>query len=102
MTTPVAAHVRIEPTDAQLRAAWAKVRRANWPATFEAAMEDPVLSRIVRMTALHPAPRPVAAPAAPQPVATQTHRHAAPRYHAELQPGFVDFKRRASGERDDD
>lgn len=50
---------------AQLRAAWASRRRADWPATFEATMADPLLARLVMLEAglasglipIHPARR---------------------------------------------
>lgn len=90
-----------ELTDAQLRAAWEIVRRGTWPATFEEAMEDAVLSRMVRMTAQHPpvhAPAPTPAPR-PQPTPQAPAR---PMPHFQPPPGWVDIKRRASGERDDD
>jgi hypothetical protein len=98
-----AAIVRIEPTDAQLRDAWRRLaRRFAWIGTFEDAMEDGVRSRLVRMNALHrPAPRLVTTtPACPPPA--MYHGASAPRQHTEQLPGFIDYKRRAAGERDDD
>jgi hypothetical protein len=107
MSAPAAAPVRQEPTDAQLRAAWAHVKRSTWPDTFEEAMEHATLSRLVRLTALHPAParafvargvpatspRPAAPAAAPPPA---RHHFLTP------PPGIVDQKRLAAGDRDDD
>jgi hypothetical protein len=99
MNAPASELARIEPTDAQLRAAWALLRRHTWPQTFEAAMDDPVLGRLVRMEALHkPAPH-TPAPQRPQP-APQAPPRPMPQFVPP--PGYVDIKRRASGERDDD
>jgi hypothetical protein len=74
-----AALTAIEIPESQLRAAWERVRRDNWPATYEEAMADAVLGRLVRMNALHPhAPScPTATPAP----GTQSHRPAAVRHH---------------------
>lgn len=70
---------RIEVTEADLRAAWSRVHRDNWPATFEQAMQDPVLSRLVRMNALHPATlAPIADVAPPCAPALQAQRSPAP------------------------
>ena len=97
-----------------LQAAWASLYKPTWPATYEAAMQDPVLSRMVTTAARHPAPavppvrqgRTTSAPSMPLPAmrsATKTpaaHRPAPqPR---ELPEGCIDRKRAASGERDDD
>jgi hypothetical protein len=76
-----------EPTEAELIAAWRICARDTWPATFKEAMADPLCSRIVRITALHPC-RP--AKAAPLPARRFFARPA------------VDFKRAAAGDRDDD
>lgn len=48
---------RPEPTPQELRAAWERCRKPSWPASFAEAMADPLLSRLVRITAMHP-PRP--------------------------------------------
>ena len=39
----------------QLHAAWLRrnIKSGRWPGTFEAAMEDPLLSRILKIRALH-------------------------------------------------
>lgn len=43
------------PTLEQLHAAWLRrnVKSGRWPASFETAMEDPLLSRILKIRALH-------------------------------------------------
>jgi hypothetical protein len=82
-------------SDEQLRAAWAACRRPTWPASFEEAMTQPLCAAQVRLQAWHWArvpPQP--AIAAPAPVR---------RLRATvLPPGFVDHKRAAAGDRDDD
>lgn len=90
---------RIEPTQQQLRDAWTRLHRSTWPATFEEAMADPLLGRLVRMTALHPPPavRQVTGAAAGLPLAVL----AQVREPRPPQPGFVDMKRAAAGDRDD-
>ena len=74
-----AALTAIEIPESQLRAAWSRVRKDNWPSTYEEAMADAVWSRLVRMNALHP-PASTSAPAA-NPPATQGQRPAATRHH---------------------
>lgn len=101
MATAVAA----EPTREQLLAAWQQCRKPTWPATFEAAMADPLFSRLVRLVAKHPpAAHRRAAPAAPAPVTA--HPATAPTWwpprHPQGQTLGIDRKRAASGERDDD
>jgi hypothetical protein len=88
----VSAVRRPEPTEQELRAAWHVCRaraRSPWPDTFEQAMADATLSRLVRITALHPqrGHRPAPAPAA---------------ITARRRPAFFDHKRAAAGDRDDD
>lgn len=107
-----------EPTDDQLRAAWYRLRRPEWGnATFDGDQDAAARMARVRLEARRPrgtcpvAPSPVAAapqaapaasgghrrpPAAP-PVAQQPPRRStAPDLH------FVDLKRAAAGDRDDD
>lgn len=91
----------VEPTENELRAVWLAMPRKDWPATFEAAMADPLLSRLVRLTAKHP-PRAVragfttSAPAMPLPRTwSRVPTHAAT-------PSAFDRKRAAAGDRDDD
>jgi hypothetical protein len=99
---------RTEPTQAELVAAWQYCRRSRhttWPATFDEAMADPILSAVVRLNAKHP-PKPVrAAINAPelQPLhqAQQQSSRPAWRPAPSRAPG-LDRKRLASGERDDD
>lgn len=86
-------------TQADLQAAYTLRRRPSWPATFEAAMADPLVRHLVRAEALgraqalqthacHPPQSPVQrlrqliTPAAPRPA--------------------IDRKRAAAGDRDDD
>lgn len=88
--------IRPEPSPADLHAAWERSRRATWPATYDEAMADATLSRIVRINALHPAPR-----ITPAPAITAARRVRAWQPPA-LPTGGIDRKRAASGERDDD
>lgn len=89
-------------SDEQLRAAWRRYKLRSWPATFEEAMADPVCSRLVRLHAAHiahPSTTPGAIPGptvAPGAAPTPRPRFAAP------PPGWVDHKRAAAGDRDDD
>lgn len=93
------AEARIEPTSEELLAAYERSRKANWPATFDEAMADPVLSRLIAIAAKHP-------PRAARPPAVQQ----APSMHPARTPGtwrptsrpVFDRKRAAAGERDDD
>lgn len=104
----MAAHaaVRIEPTEAQLRAAWARIRRHTWPATFEDSMKDAICAALVRMNALHPpAPARHVSSVAAAPAPAAAHPSAAPRrmpMPVAPPPGYVDHKRAAAGDRDDD
>lgn len=81
---------RAEPTEQQLRAAYKQCvarRRSVWPDTFEDAMKDPLLSRLVRITAMHPG----------RALAIQRqHLPALP-----SAPAVFDRKRAAAGDRDD-
>jgi hypothetical protein len=90
--------VRHEPSLEELQRAWAHCRRPDWPATFEDAMAHPLLSRLVRITALHPprAIRAVAHAPAPAPQRTEPGRRQPARLHT------FDRKRAAAGEREDD
>lgn len=92
--------VAAELPEDQLRAAWSQVRRADWPDTFEEAMADPVRMRLVRMTALHPTPL---APVADR-RELRTLTSLPPRWQTLPRPrvGYVDHKRAAAGDRDDD
>lgn len=81
---------RPDPTDEEMRRAWAHCRRATWPSTFEEAMAHPTLSRLVRITAMHP------------PRALRTAVASAPRFTPLRRPPAFDLKRAAAGDRDDD
>lgn len=91
---------RIQPTDAQLLAAWALWRRPGWPATWPATQANPLYFALVRgaavrtiMAAQKQARRAVAPPStAALPLASRA-LSPMPRY---------DPKRLAAGDRDDD
>lgn len=85
---------RIQPTDEQLQAAFARLRRASWPATLEAAMSSPLHAALLRGDAVRHAMRQPAPPPAP---AAPARALPLPRPAAHF-----DRKRAASGERDDD
>lgn len=94
--------VRPEPTEQELRNAYAhhRARRpADWPETFEEAMADATLSRLVRITAMHP-PRPLRQQVAFTAGLVNAVRHTPPR-HPRPAPA-IDRKRAAAGEREDD
>lgn len=80
-------------TDEQLRAAWAACRLR---CTFEEAMADPVRARLVRLNAWHLAHPNHRRQPARAPVPQPRRLFVAP------PPGFVDCKRAAAGDRDDD
>lgn len=105
MNAPAVA-VQAEPTEVQLRAAWARLKRTTWPDTFEEAMQDPVLGRMVQIGAKHPPPRTrhyaAAAIASPLPTPYPTAAPARPLRTFTPPPGYVDRMRAAAGERDDD
>ena len=107
-------------TDEQLRAAWQARRRADWPATYEDCMRNPVYECLVRLHAIH-GERIVRRPAIEQalppeaefgrfepvvrrprarPTKTKPPRRT-PRRDLPAAPAF-DNKRAASGERDED
>lgn len=81
-------------SDEQLRAAWAACRRPTWPASFEQAMADQTCAALVRLQAW---------------LATRARSAVIVRYAPKrrsrittLPDGFVDHKRAAAGDRDDD
>ena len=82
---------RYQPTDQQLREAFARLRRPGWPATLAEATQDPVRAALVRSDAVRhalglPPRRTGARPASVR---------AMPAAH-------FDRKRAAAGDRDDD
>lgn len=108
-------------TEDELRAAWAKCRNKQWPDTFEQTMQDPLRARVVDTVAsgLANKPRP-----STQPTGTldepecRIHKSACnevrpfrrcahcphrptPR-HFTPPPDYVDLKRAAAGDCDDD
>jgi hypothetical protein len=89
--------MRPEPTDEEMRRAWTRCKRETWPATFEEAMADPTLSRLVRITAMHP-PRAHRVRAV-EPVRPEPAQRPLPL--PGIAPGYVDRKRAAAGDRDD-
>ncbi|HEV7913015.1 MAG TPA: hypothetical protein VGP22_04565 [Albitalea sp.] len=98
---------RVETTDQQLREAYEQRRRADWPPTYEEVMEHPVYGRVVQMHACHAAAiehvthLEVVAPEAPPPRGT-VHARAPQTLRVPKQKPFLDRKRAASGDRDDD
>lgn len=110
MSAP-AAVAPVTITLADLRAAWMQRRRSSWPASFEAAMADPMLSRLVRAQAIGRAVAVrhfeavragVAAGRAPASLPTSTSTSPAAWMPARHQAPIFDRKRAASGEREDD
>lgn len=106
---------RVEPTDEQLRAAWLQRRHGDWPETFEAVMQHPTYSRLVKMHATHTAvtDRVVQRPVVDAPTPPLTCDDDAPRatrrrlprralLKAPSLPPMFDRKRAAAGDRDDD
>lgn len=89
-----------EYSDQQLRAAWAACKRPTWPATFEEAMADATHARIVHLHAWLMA-RPSKAKGAPAASIGTPPPAPRPRFAAPP-PGYVDHKRAAAGDRDDD
>lgn len=105
-------------TPEQMHAAWVQRRRADWPASYEAAMADPLLQRLVRCMAMgmvqaqarvqarpqagprHPAARATGRAAMAYLHPTQATNH--PAAPAAVPPQGLDRKRLAAGERDDD
>lgn len=95
------------PTPEQLVAAWQRCKRRTWPATFDAAMADPLYSRLVNMTALQTMLRDARAAKRAQLQAAQPNPHRPPwpaRRPAATtpQPTPPDRKRLAAGDTDDD
>jgi hypothetical protein len=87
---------RPEPTEQELRLAWTHCTgraRSPWPATFEEAMAHPTLSRLVRITAMHP-PRVIVqwGSAIGKTTSLPLRR---------MTPDHFDRKRAAAGDRDD-
>lgn len=104
MSIALARHaVSIEPSQADLRAAYDRCRKDFWPASFEAAMEHPTYSRLVHMNARHPGTPPAPRRAHPWPfMAAQRYRPQPAANGSSWKPAPVyDIKRAAAGDRDD-
>lgn len=69
--------------ESALRRAWLRHTRASWPATFEACMADPIISRLIKLCATH------------EPTVFER-----PRSTRKYYPG-VDRKRLAGGDKDE-
>lgn len=91
-----------QPTDQQLRAAWERERGPGWPQTYEAAMADPVLSRLVAVAAKRPLYQAARAAANPGPRTTARCPFCGCRSEQAGQPRPLDHRQRAAGERLDD
>jgi hypothetical protein len=91
-------------TEDELRAAFERLRgskRTTWPATFEEAMKDRLFAALITLNAKHP-PRATVRPARGSiKPATQPPPNPRP-WRTSAQPGAIDRKRAAAGERDDD
>lgn len=87
-----------EPTDTELQDVWQAMRRPTWPATYAEAMADPLLSRLVKLTARHPPKagrKGRAVPMEPPACGRAIPQH-------QPLPARFDCKRAAAGDRDDD
>jgi len=103
----------VEPTEEQLDQAWRLVRKSDWPATREEAMDHPIRGRLVRLYAAGLAlgtligertqTRPEVVRPEPPPRRTQPPqpRRTRPLQVTHQEPLF-DGKRLAAGDRDDD
>lgn len=85
----------VHVTPELLRNAWAGHRKPHWPDTFEATMENPLLSRYVRAFAIGDAL------AADKPPRHTTARHPA-FTRKPLPPGAFDARRAAANDLEDD
>lgn len=82
-------------TEDELRAAWQSRRRANWPETFEEAMNDRCFHGLIRVQARIDQNKTKATAKAPR-------RTSKTLIHIPHHPVVMDAKRLAAGERDDD
>lgn len=92
---------RITPTAEQLQLAFEQMRRRDWPATFDEAMQNPLCAALLRGQAVRQLLRaqyPAGPPAAPSPAPPRPSRAVPVPTHA---PVF-DRKRAASGDRDEE
>jgi hypothetical protein len=81
---------RYQPTDEQLHQAFARLRRADWPATLAEAEQDPVRAALVRSDAVRHA------------LGMPPRRTSARPAVFRAAPAHFDRKRAAAGDRDDD
>ena len=99
-------------TDAELRSAYARGWRASWPVTFEEAMRDEVIAKIVEtiarnvpaLTRKNQSERHTGFKPKPQPINTGLSSLHIPRIRPMFSKPIIglDQKRKASGERDND
>ena len=84
----------------QLRAAWTRMRpgRDHWPTEFNAAMQDALISRVLRIAAGADARKAANATRSPAKARTEV-RQPYPSWHRA--PQAVDRKRAAAADRDD-
>jgi len=96
-----------QTTPEQLHAAFAWLRRSDWPATLEEALAHPLRGRLVRLVArlqaegvrvVEPAAVPRPAVIRPEPPLQRRRKTRA----ASAPPQQLDRKRAAAGEREDD
>jgi hypothetical protein len=91
-------------TEQELRAAFERLRgskRTTWPATFEEAMQDRLLARLIALNAKHP-PRATVRQARGSINPASAPRPQPRPWRGPAQPAEIDRKRAAAGDRDDD
>lgn len=99
----MAARPRIDPTPEQLQAAWQRRRRRHWPADYDGAMADQLLSRLVHMEAVLCVLR-ADRQLRRQQLAAQPGKgvHMVPLHPSHRPAAGIDLKRRAAGDTDHD
>jgi hypothetical protein len=98
------AAVSIGPAEADLRAAYGRLRVHGWPDTFEAAMQHPTYARVLQINARHAHAVPPPQRPNPWPFMAAAKYRPAPAANASTwraTPQLVDLKRAAAGDRDD-
>lgn len=102
-----------EPNATHLRLYQLKRRtRPHWPDTFEAAMQDPLIRRIIELDAAHGVTLVIRPSVQPRDLTDLFYEsgsapldaisNAQPRREQAPAPRFIDNKSRAAGERDED